>query len=200
MTKIGVTDKSSTEQPKYIRYVSLAPISTIYFKYPAVRERAAQIANKTVNKDTVIKNWFANLALQIHGEIETERIKRLGQTKQFKTGRFYNLHFWSGFSILPTALLLADSPNPAFQSTARKLFIQSNNVFTDAMFEIEFNRDEAGNGFLVRELQRRRLALNYHAYASYPILGMATLSQAYKCDFTSTSWKKKQISRLIKKH
>jgi hypothetical protein len=152
---------------------TLGGISAAYFANPGVRTAA-----RDHGADGMILDWFAGLARMVTGEIRGRR----------DDDNENNIFYWQGFSILPTALLSGDP----------ELLRVSRSVFNAAIREVTHgSEDPSRDGFLPRELRRGSKALSYQAFATYPIVGMAALSQAYGCDFLNSPWKRRQLSALM---
>ena len=169
MTQVGGDERQSRHAVMW----TLGGISAAYFANPdiqaAARERGA---------DEVILDWFHELAAKVKHDIRGRR----------ELDKENNIFYWEGFSILPTALLSSDP----------ELLRLSRSVFNAAMHEVtEGSGDPSRAGFLPRELRRGDKALNYQAYATYPIVGMAVVSRAYGCDFLNSRWKRRQLSTLM---
>ena len=171
MTKVG--SNGYERQSRFAIMWTLGGISAAYFANPGVRTAA-----RAHGADRMILGWFDGLAQMVRAEIKG---RREGDNEN-------NIFYWQGFSILPTALLLRDP----------ELLRLSRSVFNDAMREVTHgSEDPSRDGFLPRELQRGSKALGYQAYATYPIVGMAILSQSYGCDFLNSRWKRRQLSTLM---
>lgn len=176
-----INSAGTPEQAKYDRMWTMAAVASTYLKNDHIQKRAVnQVVSKS-NKDAVIKQWLYKLAVQVSNEVEVDR----------RAGFENNHQYWRGFGLLSVAFL---NQNEA-------LYKQSKKIFETAMNEIidDSNVPSDDHGFLMPELGRRSKALSYHGFASLPILGMAWYSQAYGCDFTTSSWRKNQLTRLVRK-
>lgn len=162
-------------QSRLTRMWLLSGSAAGYFNSPETQARA-----KNISKHNTIVQWLRTIASQVTSEINTARRDKNED----------NLQYWRAFSILPVALL---SQDPALLS-------QSKAVFLKAVTDISYMMTpDSRDGFLRLELERGPRALHYHAYAAQPLVGMAVMSQAYKCDFLDSSWKRNKLARLVRK-
>lgn len=159
MRDIG--SEGSENTARALRMLTLAGVSAAYLLHPEVRAAAGPAA------DATILAWFGRLSAGVGEDIARRRAQP----------REDNIQYWHGWAILPTALLTADAG----------LLGESRRIFETALGDVTRGRpDPRDDGFLPLELGRGDKALGYQAYALQPILAMATLSQAYGCDFLDT--------------
>jgi hypothetical protein len=170
MAEIGTEEAVNTSRA--LGMFTLAGLSSTYLVAPDVRAAAGP------EGDREILAWFRRLSARVEEDIVAKRAREDED----------NIQYWQGFAVLPTALMTAD---PA-------LLKQSRATFHAAMREVTEKQPNArDDGFLPLELERGDKALNYQFYALHPIIGMATLSQAYGCDFLDTDWKRDQFVSLM---
>ena len=170
MREIGTEGSANTSRA--IGMFTLSGLSATYLVAPEVRAAAGS------EGDREILAWFRRLSARVEEDIAAKRARKDED----------NIQYWQGFAVLPTALMTADPT----------LLKQSRATFHAAMREVtEKRRDPQDDGFLPLELERGDKALNYQSYAAHPIVGMATLSRAYGCDFLDTDWKRGQFVSLM---
>jgi hypothetical protein len=171
MSEIG--DQGYENQSRAAIMWTLGGVSAAYFINPAV-----QAAAREDGSDGVIVGWFRALAEEVKPDIRRKR----------EAADEDNIQYWQGFAILPTALLAGDP----------ELLRLSRSVFNAAMHHVtQKSTDPRRDGFLPLELERGNKSLHYQAYATYPLLGLAAMSQAYGCDFLNSRWKRRQIANLM---
>ncbi|MFO1104784.1 MAG: alginate lyase family protein [Amaricoccus sp.] len=176
--KAGAMTEISTEgwpnQSKADIMWTLAGISAAYLTSPSVQ--AAARADKS---DAAIRGWFDTLSGPVSDMIDTVR----AQHKE------NNLQYWRAYAILPTALLNGNAA----------LLQQSRGVFSRAMQAVTTgNPDPSDDGYLTRELRRGDKALAYQDFASQPLVGMVTLSQAYGCEFLRPADRPQLVSLMAR--
>lgn len=161
-------------------------IANAYLTHPKVRASAAGMnvgfQGEKTTKHQVIAQWLEGLGTQIAAEAQRQN--------ENGDGGKVNTQFFRGFTLLSLGLI---TENPNFVAMAKSIHMT-------AMKEIEVHpEDHAQDGFLPEELKRGKRAVGYQAFATYPIVGMSLLSQAYGCDFVNSAWKKNQVNRVMRK-
>lgn len=170
MRDIGAEGSENTARA--LRMFTLAGLSSAYLIHPEVRAAAKPA------QDAAILAWFGRLSSGVEEDIARRRAQP----------REDNIQYWHGWAILPTALLRGDA----------ELLGQSRRIFGVAMGAVTRDEpDPRNDGFLPLELGRGDKALSYQAYALQPILAMATLSQAYGCDFLASRKDADQLAALV---
>lgn len=150
----------------------LGGLASTYLIHPKVRAAAGD------DGDKVILGWFGRRSAQVAQNID----------QRVKAGRHSNILYWEGFSILPTALMTADPD----------LLQRSRATFRIALKEVTADQPAAqDDGFLPAELGRGDKALTYQVFATQAIVGSATLSQAYGCDFLDGAGRRNQFVSLL---
>lgn len=185
MTVVGKDGAGHVTSSQLARVWTISGVATAYMASNSTQNSAKeQKLSSGQTKHSVILSWMKLLANQIGSEVDSDKKiadedEELGLT---------NRHFWRGYAILPIGILRNDA----------NILTRSKSVFLSAMHEIE-GEGEDKSGFMSQEILRKQNSLHYHVYALQPIMGMALLSKAAKCDFADTSWRKRKLSYLLRK-
>lgn len=184
MTTIGQDGGNHVTASQLARVWTISGVATAYMASTNTQNSAKkQNLSSGQTKHTVILAWMKSLANQIGSEIDTDK-----KTADDEELGLTNRHFWRGYAILPIGILRNDI----------NILKRSRSVFMSAMHEIE-GEGEDSSGFMSEEISRKQNSLHYHVYALQPVMGMALLSKAAKCDFADTYWRKRKLSYLLRK-
>jgi hypothetical protein len=177
ITELG--DQGNENQGQALISWTLGGMSAAYYAHPEVRDAAKAIAApEDGTADATILRWFHTLSGPVSAMIDRERAAKNED----------NLQYWRGFAILPTAFLTEDP----------KLMDQSQRVFDTALDQVTTGAKNPDNaGFLPFELQRGGRALHYQTFATFPIMGLALLSESEGCAFLRTDAQRAQLVALL---
>lgn len=184
MTDIGNDGGNNVSTSQLARVWNVTGVATAYLVSTRTQDQAKKQSTSAGTKHAVILSWMKLLANNISAEIDSDKDEADHDDELGLTNR----HFWRGYAILPIGILRTDL----------NLLRRSRSVFLSGIHEIE-GEGEDRSGFMPEEISRKQNSLHYHAYALQPLMGMALLSKAVKCDFADTSWRKRKLSYLLRK-